>query len=952
MDVANPFIQYNLIQARQSGYVQTPFSHQNQALDKIQRWFDSGPESNKGGIVVLPTGGGKTFTAIRFLCTSVIAKGYKVLWMAHTHHLLDQAFTAFEKSVGTIPEPKTSLSTRVVSGTPPHHPVHRVEPTDDVVVATLQTTTLAFQQSHPALRAFLKAAGDRLCVVFDEAHHAPAPSYRKLLKALKSDHAKMILIGLTATPTYSNEKKQGWLKELFPQGIIHQSPARELLADGILARPNFEKIPTNFEPDFDEREYLKWVDTYRDLPEDIIGSLAENKDRNAMIAEHYVKNREKFGKTIIFAERWHQCEQIASFLKRQGVRVDSVYSRVDGSLSTAAERNARTADDNRRILGEYKTGKLDVLLNVRMLTEGTDVPLTQTVFLTRQTTSTILLTQMVGRALRGPKAGGTKEAYVVSFEDNWKQKINWAEFDQLIEQPFIDKVVVYVKRPPVQLISIDLVRRLADQMNSGVNVAPMAFLKLLPIGWYSVEFQALVEGSEDVETVRHLVMVFADQVEGYRQFLEHLPNIDLSPLSSESATIKDAESMIGGSIERFFPDHRDEISRIDLKDLFHLARHVAQNDGELPRFFPFGEREFFDLDAVAQEHLNQELSQRRVDDALKSEFQRRDRFWMALYPRYELFKTQYQACVNRILNGPPSTLTSAQPPAPLEDREPSEELKAQVKSRDGFRCLCCGETKRSRLQADHIAPWYFGGKHTLENLQTLCKCCNSQKGITTANFRIHRDHVRVTPPGEFPPIHLPGSDKVGDPDQWAQLLQRAVNFFYGAAAVESITIGRRGRHFYEWIIQLFEGNQPSCLVLHLPQILETIRSTRSRGGFDGPDGIRVIGPGGSEAAHFTSDEAGEGRSHFLAIPNGTECRLTLDGQTHIGVLRGGQLKVGRRSPFNSFSAAYQEIAGRPGNAWKAWELRLPGSAEWVRADVFRSRLAAKPDIADHGTPES
>ena len=35
----------------------------------------------------------------------------------------------------------------------------------------------------------------------------------------------------------------------------------------------------------------------------------------------------------------------------------------------------------------------------------------------------------------------------------------------------------------------------------------------------------------------------------------------------------------------------------------------------------------------------------------------------------------------------------------------------------------------------------------------------------------------------------------------------------------------------------------------------------------------------------------------------------------------GRLKVGRRSPFLSFSAAYQEIAGRPGNAWEAWELR-------------------------------
>ncbi len=951
---ANPLRQYNLIKERQSQRAQTPFSHQHRALSQIQQWFASAPKSNAGGIVVLPTGGGKTFTAVRFLCTSVIAKGYKILWLAHTHHLLDQAFVAFEKSVGTIPEPKMSLCARVVSGTPPHDHIRRVEPTDDVVVATLQTITLAFQNDHPQLIAFLRAAGDRLCVVFDEAHHSPAPSYRKLLKAMRADHApQMILIGLTATPTYSDPKKIGWLRELFPQGIIHQSKARDLLADGILARPSFEKISTKVSPEFDEIEYMKWVDTYRDLPEDIIEALASNRERNALIANHYVENREKYGRTIIFAERWFQCEQISSFLERNNVRVGSVYSRADAQPSTVEARNIRTADENRRTLEKFKTGELDVLLNVKMLTEGTDVPETKTVFITRQTTSTILLTQMVGRALRGPRAGGTKEAFIVSFEDNWKHKINWADFDQLTEGPIDDTEGDKRPKPPVRMISIDLVRRLADQMDSGINVAPTEFRKLMPIGWYRVEFQALVEGSEDIETVRLLIMVFEDQTEGYRLFLEHLQKIDLSTLSSERVTLADSEEMIRESIASFFPDQLDEISRVEDKDLFHLARDVAQNDGELPQFVPFGERELYDLDAVAQEHLDQDLSQRRIDETLKSEFQRRDRFWMALYPRYELFKTQYDACVNRILNGPTPTLPPPAPPYPREDREPSEDLKAQVKSRDGHRCLCCGEMKRSRLQVDHIAPWYFGGRHTLENLQTLCKICNRDKGTTTANYRIHRDHARAVPPSEFPPMQVPDGDGIGDTEQWAQSLRRAVNLFYGAAAVEHVNIGRKGRHFYEWSVQLFDGNQPSWLAPHLPQILNKIRFTRSDGGFKGPDGIRVIGSSGSEASHFSSNEAEDGRSRFLDIPSGTECRLTVGGKSHVGVVRNGQLKVGRRSPFNSLSAAYQDIVGRPGNAWKAWELRLPNSAEWLRADSLRTRLGAMAEVvAEHDKEEA
>jgi len=955
VDAVNPFRRYDLIKERQLENTQTPFAHQHQALDHLRRWFASAPGSNAGGIVVLPTGGGKTFTAIRFLCTSVIAEGYKVLWLAHTHHLLDQAFTAFDVSVGTIPETKTSLSTRVVSGTPGHDQIHRVEPSDDVVVATLQTVTLAFQNHHPSLAAFLAAAGDRLCVVFDEAHHSPAPSYRRLLKAMRAGHTRMVLIGLTATPTYTDVRKQGWLKELFPQGIVHQSKARDLLADGILARPNFEKISTEFSPDFDEGEYRKWVDTYRDLPEDVIEALASNRDRNALIADHYVRNRERYGRTIIFAERWFQCEQIESFLDRHGVRAGSVYSRRDARPSTAEGRNARTADENRRTLGDFKAGRLDVLLNVKMLTEGTDVPQTRTVFITRQTTSTILLTQMVGRALRGPRAGGTKEAFIVSFEDNWKHKINWADFDQLAEGPLDDGETGRRPSPPVRLISIDLVRRLADQMNSGTNVAPAEFLRLMPVGWYRVEFQALAEGtagveSEDIETVRHLVMVFEDQCDGFRQLLEHLPTIDLGLLGSERVTAADVEGTLGEWAARFFPDQREELSRVDHKDLFHLARHVAQNEGELPQFFAFGERELYDLDAVAGEHLHQDLSQRRVDESLKAEFQRRDRFWMTLYPRYELFKTQYDACVNRILNGPAQPRPLPPPADPPPDREPSEELKAQVKSRDGHRCLCCGETKRSRLQVDHIAPWYFGGKHTLENLETLCRMCNLQKGITNTNFRIHCDQSRVTPSSEFPTFRLPGSVNVGDPDLWAQAIRRAVNFFYGAAAVEGITIGRKGRNFHEWSVRLFDGNQASWLDPHLPHMLDEIRSSRSEGGFGGPDGIRVKGSGGSEAAHFVSDGSSEGPSDFLGIPNGTECRLTIDGQTHTGVLRGGQLRVGRRGPFPSFSAASQGLGGRPGDAWEAWELRLPGFPDWVRAEDFRGGLVMEPEDAETDTP--
>ena len=56
----------------------------------------------------------------------------------------------------------------------------------------------------------------------------------------------------------------------------------------------------------------------------------------------------------------------------------------------------------------------------------------------------------------------------------------------------------------------------------------------------------------------------------------------------------------------------------------------------------------------------------------------------------------------------------------------SEKLRQQVFERDGFCCVECGSKKR--LSADHIIPERHGGETEIDNLQTLCKPCNSEKG--------------------------------------------------------------------------------------------------------------------------------------------------------------------------------------------------------------------------------
>ena len=516
-------------------------------------------------------------------------------------------------------------------------------------MGTLQTIGRALSLDHANLEGFLKSAGKKLFVVFDEAHHSPAPSYRNLVLALRNRFPEMYLLGLTATPTYSDETKRGWLKKVFPQGIVHEVRPQSLMAAGVLAKPILEEPRTQYTPDFDEREYHKWLGTHRDLPEEVITQLAYNRDRNLFIADQYVRNKDRYGKTLVFADRWYQCEQISEFLKTRGVRTGAVYSHVDANPGSAAARNRRKGDENAIALQKFRDGELDVLLNVRMLAEGTDVPDVKTVFLTRATTSQILLTQMVGRALRGPKFGGTDEAYIVSFVDNWKHLINWAGYDQLAEGMADESIPEYGKRPPIQLISIELVQRLARQMDSGINMTPSPYVSLLPVGWYRVDYQAQVEGSDDLEPIRELVMVFEGESGCYREFVDHVAKEPLDAFAAESLKLADIEEPVVEWASRFFPEEQEHFGTNLREDLFRIARHTAQN-GSVPSFFPFEARDSHDLDKLAEKLAKKKMSDFDKAAVLATEYRRPDRLWSSIYYRYDLFKSQYDACVNRLLH--------------------------------------------------------------------------------------------------------------------------------------------------------------------------------------------------------------------------------------------------------------------------------------------------------------
>lgn len=828
-------ITYPLLEARREPSQKQPASHQIQALGKLRTWFN-GPAESRGGILVLPTGGGKTFTAQRFLTTLPLSQGQKVIWLAHTHHLLDQASHGFGRvnltggyEVGHVQGSRQQLTLRTVSGTPGHGNVSQITSNDDLLIITLQSLFNALKDGRQrGLNGFLKSAkADGLTVIFDECHHAPAPSYQKLIAALRLAVPNLSLLGLTATPDYSDERKKGWLKKLFPQGILYQVSPQRLMAQRILSRPRIEEALTLVEPELDESEFRAWTSTHRDVPEKVVRHLAQNASRNALIVQRYVEHKERYGRTIIFADRWYQCDALVTLLRDQGVRADAIYTHQDADPGTPEARNARTRDENAEVLERFRDGQLDVIVNIRMLTEGTDVPGVQTVFLTRQTTSRILLTQMIGRALRGPQFGGTAEANVVAFIDQWKQHVNWARWDDLVEGDTEEGTSPARERLNVQYLSGDLVSRLARDLNSG-EVRDVPFLSLLPVGWYSVSFDAAVEDSgteaqqDDVETVRQLIPVFDQDQSGYQALFKEVA-LDSIESFADLIVTPEEKQQVEVWIRQYFPE-AERLTRLD-QDLMAVLRHAALN-GVWPTLTAFEARDLHDVDALAGRlAFDQGLGMVQINQILRVEYAREDRLWQTLYPTYTLLKQQFDHSVNQRLNEAPGGPVSPDLGRPGElplSAEVASEIKVAVRQRDGW-CLCCHRSGAG-LQIDHIRPLYLGGTHDIENLQLLCAECNRAKGTAVMNFRVSRP--RGLEPALKPVPLRAFSGDARNSDDLERYLRRAVNLHFGCAATGSVVIRQRGANLRRWSLTLLQGNSPQVLEPLLQKVVDEVNSFR------------------------------------------------------------------------------------------------------------------------------
>jgi ATP-dependent helicase IRC3 len=570
--------------SKQSTRGLTPFPHQTEAWNALDRHF--GDAKTRGvfkGMLVMPTGAGKTHTAADWLLRNWINEGCRVLWIAHRDELLRQAAHSFYR-LGGLATRRDRLRIRIVSGR--HCRFHQIDPADDIVLCSVHSLARALDDAEELLK------DARIFVVIDEAHHAPAKSYRDAIRVLETA-ASHRLLGLTATPTRTAEDERPELARLFGNRTLYQVTPNELIAQGLLAQPLPAIVSTGIDAERhmtpDDFEHLR---DFHDLSAEMRARLGRDEQRNLMIVNHYLENRDKYGKTLIFTTDVEGAWRLADAFRARLPRI------VDAAYVASWRPDAKDDEhvDDRHTLQRYRdpNSGLDVLINVDMLTEGVDLPMTRTVFLARPTSSEILLRQMIGRALRGPAAGGHKEAHIVSFEDHWSEfrdvlspaavltDIVPADEPAGVPAAPAAKILKEVDRGELPPVSWDHILAFSRAIRASVPDPEVDVFEAVPHGMYVLEYET--EGVAN----RHIIHVYDHQRTCWNALFTFLST--RSPAELESVDVEALDVDLFGDCEPPSP------SRLDIAT---IVERVRKGD-PCPQYVPLEGRAFCDPHGLAK----------------------------------------------------------------------------------------------------------------------------------------------------------------------------------------------------------------------------------------------------------------------------------------------------------------------------------------------------------------
>jgi superfamily II DNA or RNA helicase len=380
------------------------FMHQARAARKTIHHLRTGA---RRVLLHMPTGSGKTRTAMNIIAEQLREfPNEAVVWLAHSEELCEQAASEFEKAWRLLGS--HDVDVRRFWG---KRDLDASEVRGDFIVAGLPKMNALVRRDLAAIGRLGKRSS---LVIIDEAHQAIAPTYRLILDALVEPYRGTSLLGLSATPgrSWNDVDRDEELARFFARQKVvlqiegYSNPVEYLVAEEYLAEAEFRPVLHESGFALSDRDQQK-VEEDLEIPQQILERLAEDEVRNLVILSEIEKLAKLHRRIIVFATTVEHSELLAYILRARGLWSRSV-------------TGATPASDRTAILEAFKddVDEPRIVCNFGVLTTGFDAPQTSAALIARPTTSLVLYSQMVGRAIRGRKAGGNKAAEIVTVVDS------------------------------------------------------------------------------------------------------------------------------------------------------------------------------------------------------------------------------------------------------------------------------------------------------------------------------------------------------------------------------------------------------------------------------------------------------------------------------------------------------------------------------------------------------
>jgi superfamily II DNA or RNA helicase/DNA-directed RNA polymerase subunit RPC12/RpoP len=353
-------------------------------IEAIQALEAGRTEGKRRQLVALPTGSGKTIVAALDIREILESELGGALFVAHRDELINQAADKIrtvwpEATIGRVKAENNEVGRQVtVASIQTIHRDHRLQ---DLL-------------SHPYSVLYV-----------DEAHHAAAPTYKKVIDSVVQKNPDVIVVGLTATPVRADATKLG---DVFNEVTYHRSMI-DLIEAGYLSDLAMKRVELEVSIDNVPRRHgelssaeLRKILTQENVMDAMVGSWKENASPR---------------RTLCFCVDVEHARMLCEAFRKAQVSAEYIHGNTP-------------PDERRDILNRFQEGRFRVLTNCFLLSEGFDDIATQifegqyadpleSIMLARPTLSQTLFIQMVGRGVRpGP---GKQNCLILDFGYNTKR---------------------------------------------------------------------------------------------------------------------------------------------------------------------------------------------------------------------------------------------------------------------------------------------------------------------------------------------------------------------------------------------------------------------------------------------------------------------------------------------------------------------------------------------------